>query len=229
MSRPPALLPAALLPAALLPALLALPGCADPDPVVTLTGAGAAPLAAAPPGRSLRRMDIDQLKASIEAVTGGIGWTEEQDDGSGTLVDVDLFRALSLTLGKPDYLDVTEEDRVPGLLFQKFLDDAAKSACTKLILREQGQAASSRVFVTGTEFDASLAADPAGMALTMRAALLRFHGRAPADPGLAAADDPRLSPWLALQDQVARITGSQAEGWEMVCVALITHPDFYSY
>lgn len=200
---------------------LALAACADPPPAATPAPVGTADARAdVPEGRSLRRMDIDQLKASIEQVTGGIGWSELQPDADPA--DVDLFRALSLTLGKPDYLDVTTEDLVPGLLFQKFLDDAAKSACQKLIVREQAQAAGGRVFVRHTEFDATLASDPAGFDLTIRGALLRFHGRAHPE------GDPRLGPWLDLQDRVSQIAGP-AEGWRAVCVALITHPDFYSY
>lgn len=176
-------------------------------------------------GRSFRRMDIDQLSASLELVTGGIGWSEydEVESLSSSLVEVDLFEHLSLTLGKPDYLDSTVEDLSAGLLFQKFLDDAAKSACGKLVESEPGRIASERTLLMTVEADTTLASDPDAVAENVSAALLRYHGRK------IEPEDPRIQPWATLFDDVTNITGDPMEGWRAVCVALITHPDFYSY
>ena len=78
-------------------------------------------------GRPHRRMNVDQLKTAMEQVSGGIGWTEVVDGEA-----VDLFDQLSVTLGRPDYLASTHEELAPGLLFQKFLEDASRSICPTL-------------------------------------------------------------------------------------------------
>ena len=105
---------------------------------------------------------------------GGIGWTEERDGET-----VDLFDELSVTLGRPDYLSTTHEDLVPGLLFQKFLEDAARSICPKLVATDPTRAASARsLFVHGAPDDLQAEVVEANLS----DALLRFHGRS-APPG----------------------------------------------
>ena len=202
--------------------LLLLVGCGggagERSPDATLSEVSAPVATDAQAGRSWRRMNIDQLEASIKAVTGGIGWHEDQDGE-----DVDLFVALDGTLGKPDYLSATEEDLSAGLLFQKFLDDAAKSACGELMDVEPSRGASERALLVEVSLEDTPARDPEAIEANMRAALLRFHGRA------IAAGDPALDPWLGLLDGVYDATGSMSDAWETVCVGLITHPDFYSY
>jgi len=104
----------------LLVALLGVAGCGqepvvEGEPTKQVTVDPNAPL-----DRPLRRMHVDQLQASIERVTGGIRWTDGDDD---------LLEELAGTLGRPDYLEVTHEDLEPGLVFQKFLDDAAIAVC----------------------------------------------------------------------------------------------------
>ena len=80
------------------------------------------------PWRERRRMDVDQLEASLREVTGGIGW--ERMNGDGT-VRTRYFREYADTLGMPDYINSSAEDLSVSLLFQKFLDDAARSACRR--------------------------------------------------------------------------------------------------
>ncbi|MCB9742650.1 MAG: hypothetical protein H6741_11715 [Alphaproteobacteria bacterium] len=166
-------------------------------------------------GRELRRMNIDQLAASIERLTGH-GWTEQDESGAS----VDLFQSLSGSLGKPDYLDATEEDLVPGLLFQKFLDDAAKSACVQLVAEESaGGGGHLRV---QAELDED--ADSAAVRADLARALLLFHGRQ-----VSPDDDAALGPWIWLMGQARAATGEPESAWRALCVGLLTHPDFYSY
>ena len=82
------------------------------------------------PWRERRRMDVDQLEASLREVTGGIGW--ERMNGDGT-VRTRYFREYADTLGMPDYINSSAEDLSVSLLFQKFLDDAARSACLAVL------------------------------------------------------------------------------------------------
>ena len=146
-------------------------------------------------GRDWRRMDVDQLAASIERVTGGIQWTET--DGRD---EVNLFEALASTLGKPDYIEATHEELKPTLLFQKFLGDAANSVCTKLMKREVSSEPAERIFLVEVTPEDTYATNPEGVARNMSAALLRFHGR---EIGL---DSPEMSQWIWLYESLAKAT-----------------------
>jgi hypothetical protein len=167
-------------------------------------------------GRSLRRMDIDQLDASLLALTG-LSWTEVVDDET-----VSLFEKLSGSLGKPDFKASTEEDLSPGLLFQKFLGDAAIAVCGQLVEKERTPGGERHLLVSSTLADTPddgadrLDAD-------LRRALLVFHGRN------VEAGSTELRRWRWLFDGTYADTGSTAAAWNVVCVALITHPAFYAY
>jgi hypothetical protein len=188
-------------------------GCTSPE--VTIDVAGEVAVVPDSFSRERRRMNVDQLHAAVIAATGGISWTEQQEAGI-----VDMFDALSATLGKPDYLGATEEELQPALLFQKFLDDAAKKVCVDLIAAEQERPPGSRVLLMQSGLDDP--PDSARARADLRAAILRFHGRSLPD------GDARLEPWSHLLEQANASFGAEL-AWRTVCVALITHPDFYSY
>ena len=83
--------------------------------------------------RARRRMNLDQLDAAFRRTSGGIGWTEMRGNR-----EVNLLVELSATLGKPDYVQITTEDLDPSALFNKFLDDAARSICERMITHGRG-------------------------------------------------------------------------------------------
>lgn len=185
----------------------------DPGVEVDLT-----PLASSD-GRAWRRMNIDQLSASLNKVSGGIGWTEL--DNSGELIN--LFELLAGSLGKPDYLNTNVEDLDPGLLFQKFLNDASASVCGAWLQRERNQSEAERLLLVHVDFEDTPASAPAEIEANMRQALLRFHGR-PIIEGDAVVD-----PWLNLIDTIYEGTGDMGSAWRGACVGLFTHPDFYTF
>lgn len=196
----------------------AAPAMADPHPA-DLTHQGDGELAGhAPdpeaPWASRRRMDVDQLNASIRRVTGGIGW----EDSSGD----DLFEELSGTLGKPDFVDSTMEDLTVSLLFQKFLGDAARDVCGKLSYREAGSTADP-VLMVHVGLEDTVESNAAGVDQNLQQLLLRFHGQS------VSLDSERLNPWRWLFTSSVHVTGDPVVAWRAVCVGLITHPDFYSY
>lgn len=200
-------------------------GAPTPVPVVIHPG-GDLPIVPpdppAEPGRRARhRMDIDQLNASIRRATGGIGWAEVAADGSET----DLFEDLALTLGRPDFIDSTQEDLAPSLLFEKFLGDAARSVCRRLVERELSQPPGERVLMVHAPPELDPLADPDATQRNLSMLLLRFHGRA-IEPSSDA-----LNPWTWLIQSTVHVSegAAPADAWEAVCVALITHPDFYTY
>lgn len=166
-----------------------------------------------PGQRPLRRMDIDQLDQSVRTVTGGIGWDVEDQS------QIDRF---SLTLGRPDYITATEEDRSASVVFSKFLNDMGRSVCTRLMERETSSG-EERVFFVFAEPDSRLPADRDAIDQNLAYLLLRFHGK-PLD-----ASSPVLAPWRDLLEEATTGTDDPLAGWTTVCMGLIEHPDFFTY
>jgi hypothetical protein len=166
-------------------------------------------------GRDFRRMDIDQLSASIERITGH-AWTRE-DRGE----QIDRFEELGPTLGVPDYIEVVSDPLSPSLLFQKFLDDAALDVCPKLVQDDLERMDGTRWLIRHVDPDNT--ADSPEMQHTLQDALLRFHGKAVAD------DSQELAEWAFLMRSLNEVASEPQTRWESLCVALITHPDFYLY
>lgn len=165
--------------------------------------------------RPRRRLNLDQLANAMTQVSGGIGWTERRGND-----DVDLFVELAATLGKPDYIQVVSEDLEPSSLFLKFLDDAARSICGKMVRRDLDDDDSRVLFKYVTP---GAAADGIDVNLNLAYLVRRFHGHA------VAPDDSRVQAWRWLYDSVVHVTGEPIDGWNAVCVGLYTHVDFYSY
>jgi hypothetical protein len=166
-----------------------------------------------PPTRARQRLNIDQLSASFERVTGGLNWT----DGGNV-----LWESLSATLGKPDFAEMTQEDLLPSALFHKFLDDAARQVCTALVAAEvSGEAAAQHLFVEVSPQEPM--ADAESVDANLRHLLLAFHGKR------FGADAPDLIHWRWLLHTVDATSADPTAGWNAVCVALFTHPHFYSY
>jgi len=176
------------------------------------------------PWRSRRRMDIDQLDRSIRAVTGGIGW-----DSGGADNRTSNFTRYGDTLGVPDFINSSSEDLSASLLFAKFLDDASRDVCRRLANREGGSPGAydgepAGIFAPVDVNEAEPAQADVDAALSSM--LLRFHGRR------VPVGDAQLRPWRELY---ARIAATEAaietprRAWEGVCVALLTHPDFFTY
>ena len=167
--------------------------------------------------RGYRRMNVDQLSAALERVTGQ-RWTEGEDSA-----EVELFERLSGSLGKPEYIDTTEEDLGPGLLFQKFLDDAAKSTCGRMIRADQAALPDQRRILVEVDVLKAPDEDMQATRRNLQRAILAFHGLTLPD------DSPELSRWQTLLDRAHAVTKSTPNAWRAVCVGLITHPRFYSY
>jgi hypothetical protein len=153
--------------------------------------------------RIRKRLNIDQLGQAISAASRGIRWSQGNDD--------DLLSTLAFTLGKPDYFEVTNEDLGSTVLFMKFLEDAAGSVCRQMTERD---------LETGSH-DLIAASDETVPQIV--SLVLRFHHRN------LAEDHPDIKQWIWLYETALRISESDTEAWRTVCVALIRHPDFYTY
>lgn len=168
--------------------------------------------------RSRRRMDLDQLDAALRQVSGGIGWTEQRGN-----TQVNLFVELAATLGKPDFAQRTEEDLVPTAMFQKFLDDAARSVCLELMRQDTDRPTAQRTFFMEAAPEDTPSNNREAVDRNIRALLLRFHGHR------LAAQDPQLERWTWLLRRAEHTGIAPPLAWRALCVGLITHPDFYLY
>ena len=172
------------------------------------------------PARALRRMDIDQLDESIFVATG-LRWEV------GTTNQFTRFRS---TLGVPNFSTSTHEDLDVSPLFLKFVDDAARSVCTRLLDQETAMGATGRVFLVHADAASRLPADQAAIDQNLRMLLARFHGRV-IEPG-----SDELTPWRGLWSSSLALTRDATSGaedgetaWRTVCVAVTAPPEIYTY
>lgn len=170
--------------------------------------------------RLRRRLDIDQLDASIRRVSGGIEWTEIRGGK-----EINSFTKLSKTLGKPDYRETTREDLSPSIIFQKFLGDAARSVCTKIMERDTDETSEApRSILLHISTAQSPTEAPEAARDNLKALLLKFHGRM-----ITEDTDPRIGHWQQLLNDSFMASQDARVAWTTVCVGLMTHPDFYMY
>ncbi|MCO4761045.1 MAG: hypothetical protein KC502_06040 [Myxococcales bacterium] len=170
-----------------------------------------------PAARVRRRMNIDQLDAALKRVTGGPGWVAANKKNELT--------TLSLTLGKPNYTDMTTEDLEPSALFQKFLADAAQSVCMKVAAGDMAQkTASKRNLMRHVSPKDTWASNPKAVNANLAWLMLRFHSR------MVAPTATELEPWRFLFETATKVSGNKPDqAWRTVCVALVVHPHFYTY
>jgi hypothetical protein len=167
-----------------------------------------------PDNRDRRRLDLDQINASLRAATG-YGWVD--DEGNDHLV------RLASTLGRADYRTNTAEDRSPSLVFQKFLPDAAHSVCGKVVSQDASRPAAERIFFLEAQASDTVASAPEAVEANIKQLLMRFHSR---DVELGS---DTLDAWMWMHESASFVSPNPQLAWNAVCVGLITHPDFYSY
>jgi hypothetical protein len=161
--------------------------------------------------RPRRRMNVDQVDLAIRRATNGIGW-----DINGK----NRFEALASTLGKPDYRQVVQEDLSPSPVFQKFLNDAARHVCAEMVKKELESPVEEHVLMVHAGPDRT---EPDQVDANLTILLLRFHGVTISEE----AND--LHPWRWLYQSAVHLKDDPVTAWQIVCIGLIIHPDFYSY
>ncbi len=162
-----------------------------------------------PAARSRKRMRVDQIRDSMEQITGGSAWGKAGDSD---------WDAYAETLGVPDYQERVSEDRSASVIFQKFLDDAASATCDDWLARA---ADGIGVGFSGGE-DLEDTSDTA-----VRATLVHLRWQITGRSRMK--EDPLLDPLQEMFERVLVRTEDPYAGWNTVCVALFTHPDFFTY
>lgn len=200
-----------------------------PEPGTTDAGLGGTPVEHPDLGvaenaleRRAGRMQIDQIRRSIEIITGGLTWEEDFGDGP-----VRMLEAFGPTMGEPDYLLVTEENMEPSLIVAKFMQDASHRICTRWVSLEAERPAAERTLVRHqAAFDSR---DPTSLKNALRSLELRFFAHYLPDDGTR---DAELAPLLELFDTAANtsVPGREArDGWLAVCIALMSDPETVVY
>ena len=167
--------------------------------------------------RGRRRLDLDQLKQALLDATGE-RWMVERN---GTLVE--RYDELAATLGKPDYDKITDEELDATVMFQRFLDDAARAVCSKLFISELTRASDDRIYFLHADRSDGWVSRPDAVARNLQYLLLRYHGRRVQMSGAG------IDSWLWLFQQAEQEAGRAETAWNTVCVGLVTHPDFYTF
>ena len=174
-----------------------------------------------------RRLTVSQLSKSLTValgkdVTGAdITWRIGQANG---------FDVTAGALGEPDYIQSTDRAFEPGLLYAKFVDDAARSGCDLALVADDARAnKADRALLRHVELTDTADTNRAALEANMRYLKLRIHG-------IKVADDPAaVRPLVDLFDRAnkgsaaADAKGKAVAGWRAVCVALITAPEFQLY
>jgi hypothetical protein len=178
------------------------------------------PVALPPVSRSPRRLDVDQLLASVTVVAsddGSIQWNQDK-------------ASIQRILGKPDFVEVTNEDLTPSTLYLKFIDDLAHDVCNKMVVVP----AASQVLMRYAGPQDTLASNPTAVQQNLRYLYLRYFGQKIQD-----SDVTTFTPLLTVFDTVTTAETSDkslsksstpaTEGWRAVCIAAFTSPDFNLY
>ncbi len=165
--------------------------------------------------RDRKRLNIDQLEASVMGVLDGVRWTERVGN-----TDRNLFESLADTLGKPDFVQDTTEDLAPTSLFHKFLDDLARSTCSARVTADL-QATTGSLWGDLDPQMGYLSQRPL-IETQIKALVLKFHQR-------VIHSERELAFWTWIFQSGEFVSENPYGGWLGLCVALIVHPDFYSY
>jgi hypothetical protein len=192
-------------------------------------------------GRNPRRLSVDQVRASLQALLGqtyrGGAWVYDPLDPQGEAwrEDADLLDAFAGALGRPDYNYTVSEALEAGMTFAKFVQDAARSTCRAAVEADIAAPADARHLLLSVDEDDTLASAEPAIRGNVATLALRFWGRelAPDSPEVdeliavfaAAAAAPE---WV---DDVGttRPAGTPADGWRAVCIALVADGQFYVY
>ena len=161
------------------------------------------------PYRNRKRMSVSQIKVSMTQISGGIEWNVQ---------GVDMWAQYAPTLGVPDYLQRMREEREPGIMFQKFLNDAAVYTCRTWV--EQEESTEQRLFFSEIEPGEG---DLQQIRLNIIALRQRIHGAS------RDASHPMIDSLQQVYNLIIQRGGAPAEAWTTVCVGLFTHPDFFTY
>ncbi len=150
--------------------------------------------------RHARRLSVKQLERT---------WEQVGEFPAGSVV---IPQNLALTLGQPDYLRVTEPSFEPSPLFMKFMVDLGAILCTNIAQADAQRGPGQKVLTLFTDQDENL-----------RHLILRFWGVGGKDA------DPYIPRLKQVFEESSKAPLTSVQGWQAVCLALSTAPEFLLY
>jgi hypothetical protein len=225
---------------------LSLLGCGGAGPSSSGSGGGGEPVAIDPNGNAPidhpplpadkrpvdsatpQRLSVAQLRGTFPVV---LGKDKNGSDITWLIGANPALDTMSATLGEADYANTTADDLTPSPLYAKFMDDAARSVCQQVLDADATRsAASDRVLLHAVDPTDLGTAGTTAIDQNIRYLKLRFQGIKVEDK-----DDSLIAPLRkAFVAGVAASTSHDAatqaaSGWRVVCVALLTAPEFHLY
>jgi hypothetical protein len=142
---------------------------------------------------------------------------------------------MSDALGNPDFVNITAEDLSANPLYLKFADDAARDVCFKGLTADQARTGSSRQLLPYVSNSDTLASNPTAVGQNLAYLKLLLHG-VKVDPSDASLQ-PLSSLWSQVYTSASASSSNLTQGspnavfeaWRVVCVAMVTAPEFHIY
>ena len=230
----------ALLGASLLASVPACTGDVDGGPELGKKGDGNSPPLDHPPvdpgllpvaSRGANRLSIAQLRASFPIAFGfeadgttPITWHDGTAEG---------FERYASSLGEPDYIEVTEENLDPSPMYAKFMDDAARDVCARVLVADTAKTdASKRVLMRLASDTDTVATNPTAIDQNLRYLSLRLFGEKLADDDVTTIAGLRTVFDSTAKESAGGSSPAAADvkaGWKAVCVAMVVAPEFHVY
>ncbi|MCI0570234.1 MAG: hypothetical protein L0Y66_05740 [Myxococcaceae bacterium] len=180
--------------------------------------------------RGVQRLTVEQLRQSFPVVMGEgadgkpITWMRGSTPGLNTF---------ARSLGEADYANVVVENLEASPLYAKFMDDAARDVCNRALAADATrQEAATRTLYRHLGLADTVESNAAGVDRNLRYLKLRFHGVRVADDDAASLAPLRtlFSTAVKAAAGTSKVSATHVkEGWRVVCVALVTAPEFHLY
>ena len=214
-----------------------LVGCIATFVAAACTGNSTAPGASTPPpdshpvvvsaptSKQTGRLSLSQLRGSFPVVLGNdaadLPITWNAGTASSPQSGFDLYAS---TLGEADFVNRTEDDRDASPIYVKFMDDAARSACTQALAADKTRSnAEERTLLRYVSLTDTPESNDEGFRQNFAYLKLRFHG-------IKVTDDSQIESLMKLFVESGKGSKTAEEdGWRAVCVALLTAPEFHLY
>lgn len=184
-----------------------------------------------PTSAETKRLLVDQIIDSLPVVAGqkrngqDMDWVINIEELGKSY---DAFLLLARTLGKPDFVEVTQQNREPSALYIKFMGDMALDVCDSIVEADSDKSDPEDQVLTRFILSEAPGTDQE-INDNLRYLTLRFWGHRVADDDDESLADIR-EVYSTAFDQATGGTGAKAsQGWHAVCVALLTSPSFHLY
>ena len=174
-----------------------------------------------------QRLSVEQLRGTYPVV---LGTDVNGVDITWMIGSTPALDSMSVTLGEADYAVVTQDDLTPSPLYAKFMNDAARDVCQRVITADAARPnMSDRVLYHEVDLT-DLGVPATNVNANIRYLKLRFQGLKIADKDDTLVAPVRKAFLAGVAASTSHDPATQAQsGWRVVCVALLTAPEFHLY